>query len=275
MKKSSRSSPAQLQYASLRRPGATQFVDIHCHCVPGLDDGPKTLGDAVTLCRALVADGMTSVVATPHQLGRYDGRNEAGEVRQAVSSLNETLRKESVPLTVLPGADVRVDERIPQMLRSDRVLTLADGGRHILLELPHDTFVDLAPLLADLARSSVTAIISHPERNGFIGRHVDAVRPWLAHGACLQVTAASLLGGFGPTAEKMGWEFLASGAPALVATDAHDSTGRPPCMSDAFDLITRRMGRSVAEQACSKNPRRVLNGERIAPVLNLAQGEVR
>ena len=79
---------------------AAQSVDIHCHCLPGLDDGPATMSEAVALCRALVADGVTTAVATPHQLGRYDLGNSGPEVRKAVATLRETLANECVPLSV-------------------------------------------------------------------------------------------------------------------------------------------------------------------------------
>src|SRR5688572_5935816 len=138
---------APTQRDRLERFGVAECADVHCHCLPGLDDGPATMDDAVALCRALVADGVTTAVATPHQLGRYDLRNGAAEVRKAVAGLRQALAREGVPLTVLPGADVRVDERLPQLLEAGHVLTLADNGRHVLLELPHETYIEPLPLI--------------------------------------------------------------------------------------------------------------------------------
>lgn len=100
------------QRRRLERSGAAACVDIHCHCLPGLDDGAKTPEEALALCRALVADGVTTVVATPHQLGRYNRRNAAPVVRAAVEALQSQLDEAGVPLTVLAGADIRPDERI-------------------------------------------------------------------------------------------------------------------------------------------------------------------
>ena len=176
---------------------STRCVDIHCHCLPGLDDGPATMADALALCRALVQDGIDAVIATPHQLGRFDGSNCPQVVREVVSTLNSALLAEDVPLTVTAGADVRVDERIPRMLDEGRVLTLADGGRYVLLELPHETFIDPKPLLVELAARGVTSIISHPERHGMLKKSPAMVLPWLEEGALIQVTAGSLLGAFG------------------------------------------------------------------------------
>src|SRR5690348_17027327 len=87
---------------------APRCVDIHCHCLPELDDGPVSMDDAIALCRALVEDGITSVIATPHQLGRYDRLNTAAEIRSIVDELSDRLKEQGVPLEVFPGGDVRL-----------------------------------------------------------------------------------------------------------------------------------------------------------------------
>jgi len=244
----------------------TQWVDIHCHCLPGLDDGPGTMAEAVALCRALVADGCTTAVATPHQLGRYEGLTPASRIRWAVHDLNAALLDADVPLAVVAGADVRLDERIPALLDAGRILTLADSGRYILVELPDEVFIDLSPLLVQLAERDVTAVVSHPERNAFLVRRLDAARPWAEKGALFQITAASLCGDFGPEIERAAWYWLEQGTAALVATDAHDLRDRRPRMSQAFGLIAERLGHGVARWTCITNPAAVLAGTDVASV---------
>lgn len=246
------------QLARLARFGARQCVDIHCHCLPGLDDGPKTMDDAVALCRALVADGVTTAVATPHQLGRYDRRNDGPSVREGIMRLRETLAREGVPLAVEPGADVRVDERLLDLLDAGHVLTLADGGKFVLLELPHETYIDPLPLIRLLVARGVRPIVSHPERHETVSKRPHLVVPWLKHGALLQVTAGSLAGDFGASAERCAWELLNSAAVAIVASDAHGAARRPPRMSAAIDAIERRLGHGAAGRLCVENPARIL-----------------
>jgi protein-tyrosine phosphatase len=238
--------------------GATQSVDIHCHCLPGVDDGPATLDDAVALCRALVADGITTAIATPHQLGRYDRRNSGPEVRAAVEKLREALARLGVPLAVLPGADVRVDERLPALLDAGHVLTLGDTGKYVLLELPHETYIDPLPLIRLLVARGIRPLVSHPERHEHVSKRPQLVVPWLKHGALLQVTSGSLVGDFGSSAERCAWELMNSAAVAFVASDAHGAVKRPPRMSAAIDLIGRRLGKAVAARVCVENPARVL-----------------
>src|SRR5829696_7501536 len=158
----------------LERFGVADCVDIHCHCLPGLDDGPKTTDDALALCRALAADGLTTVVATPHQLGRYDLRNNAAAIRAAAAALRSTLAAENVPLEIRVGADVRVDERILPLLASGEVLTLG-GGPYLLLELPHETYIEPEPLIRVLASRGVRCIITHPERHPVVRKRPEVV----------------------------------------------------------------------------------------------------
>jgi protein-tyrosine phosphatase len=254
---------ALAQRDRLARFECTRCVDIHCHCLPGLDDGPRTMAEAIDLCRALVDDGITTAIATPHQLGRFDAQHDGDSIRQAVQSLREALEAADVPLDVVPGADVRVDERILSFLDSGRILTLGDAGRYLLLELPHGAFIEIAPLIGRLVSRGLTPIISHPERNAFLPKRPEVVPSWLGQGALLQVTAASLLGDFGRAPEEAAWGWLGTGAASLVATDSHDTASRRPKLSAAIDAIAERLGNVAAYRTCIDSPARVLDGEPI------------
>ena len=243
------------------------MVDIHCHCLPGIDDGPSTTDESLQLCRSLSENGIGRVIATPHQLGRYDTSNTAIHIRHLTDDLNHRLKQSGIDLTVYPGADVRVDERIAALLETDQILTLADGGRYLLLELPHTVWIAPNRLLADLALRGITGILSHPERHQSIAHEPGLIEPWLDHGALLQITAASLCGDFGPEAMRLAWHFLENGQAAIVASDAHDTHRRPPRMHRAMQLIQARLGTARATEVCIDNPTRILEG---ADVLTLA-----
>ena len=241
-----------------------QFIDIHCHCLAALDDGPGTMAESLGLCRALAEDGIVTAIATPHQLGRYSQCNEAADIRGAVAALNEELKDNGIALNVMPGGDVRVDERICRLLEADKVLTLADGGKYILLELPHEVLIDIEPLLVDLSSMGVQAILSHPERHRGLAGEPDMLLRWLELSVHLQITAGSLLGDFGSTAQRSAWQYLESGWVSLVATDCHNLDGRGPRMAGAFDGIRGRLGLAAARLVCIENPLRVLQGRDIA-----------
>ena len=245
--------------------GAPRSVDIHCHCLPGLDDGPRSLNEAVALCESLVVDGITTVIATPHQLGRYDRLNSAEEIYEAVTQLSAELDERRIPLEIVPGGDVRVDERLPKLLDAGEVGTAADAGCHLLLELPHELYVDPLAIIDMLRERGLQAIMTHPERHHYLSVRDSWASEWIAHGAVVQVTAGSLLGEFGDRAYQNAWYLVKNGLVSLVATDAHDTIRRPPRMSEAIKLLTARVGIHVATALTIGNPLRVLSGEVIAP----------
>jgi len=239
------------------------YIDIHCHCLPAVDDGPRTLEESLALCRALVEDGVTNVIATPHQLGRYDDSNEAAPIREKVAFLNKELESNGIPLRIFPGGDVRVDERACRLIKEDKILTLADHGKHILLELPHEIFIDIEPLVIELSAMGVQTIVSHPERHPIIARKPDLLLKWLDRSAHLQITCASLLGDFGPAPQKAARHFLSRGWTSFVATDAHNLAGRRPRMKAAYEYIRSQFGQAMARLVCIDNPLRVLQGEEV------------
>jgi protein-tyrosine phosphatase len=256
---------SETQMARMEAGAVDRSVDVHCHCLPAIDDGPADLEAAVAMCRALVDDGITSVIATPHQLGKYDLSNSAAHIRQRVQQLNERLFEERLPLEIVPGADVRIDERLPQLIESGEVFTAGDLGTHILLELPSMTYCEPRPLMAQLAERGVQCILTHPERHRYLAGHIEAAVGWIRSGAVVQVTAGSLLGDFGRYAFDYAWRLLQHGLVSIVATDAHDHVQRPPRMTAAYAAIEQHLGSDVARLVCLNNPLMVWRGEAIMP----------
>jgi protein-tyrosine phosphatase len=245
----------------LQRFNATQSVDLHCHCLPGVDDGPADLEEALALCRTLVRDGFTKVVATPHQLGRWDGENFPEDVRKGVADLQTHLDAHKIPLTVLPGGEVRVDERIPKLLQSDRISTIADQKTHLLLELPSTLVMDPDLLMQHLFSTGLHIVLAHCERYEFLFRNIASVEKWIEKGTILQVNAGSLVGAFGPGSQNAAWEWIRRGWISIVATDAHSLGTRRPRMTEAIDLIAERCGEEAAGRMCVINPSKLVEGE--------------
>jgi protein-tyrosine phosphatase len=240
-------------------------IDVHCHCLPGLDDGPGTLDEAVELCRWLAADGITSVVATPHQLGRYDLGNSAAKIAERLALLEERLEREAIPLEVVPGADVRIDERLPRLVSTGEVMTVGDLGAHLLLELPNSNFCEPRPVIAQLEAMGVQCIMTHPERHRYLNGSIDVVRGWIREGAVVQITAGSLLGDFGRYAFDYGWALVGEGLVSLVATDAHDTRRRPPRLTDVCESLDRYVGADRTRLLCGVNPLEIWRGNRLTP----------
>lgn len=246
------------------------MIDIHCHILPGLDDGPATLEKSVEMCRIATSDGIRAIVATPHMLnGMY--AVSAEQVLAGVEVLNSVLASEGLALQVLPGADVHVDKDLPRYLSEKKILTLADKGKHLMVELPQDVLpAEIADLLFQIQLKGATPIVSHPERNVEVQRNPEILCGLVERGALLQVTAGSLTGAFGSKAEACGLALLRRGMAHLVATDAHNAGRRPPRLSEARRVVERELGPDEARAVFEERPARLLAGAYVEPPEPLA-----
>lgn len=241
------------------------FVDIHCHLVPGIDDGAKNWDETLAMARMAVADGIHTIVVTPHQLGNFS-HNDAATIRARTSELQTFLERQQIPLRVLPGADVRIESDLAARIGRDEVMSLADRRRHILLELPHELYIPLDRLLSELAAQNMVGILSHPERNLGILEQPDVVRPLVAAGCLMQITAGSLLGAFGAESQKLSDWLVEQGLVHFVSTDAHGSKSRRPLLRHAFDRVVKLAGWETATALCCRNPSAVAAGEKVIPL---------
>jgi protein-tyrosine phosphatase len=239
------------------------FVDLHCHLLPALDDGAADLATALAMARMACDEGTHTIVATPHQCGSF-AHTTGDAIRQRTAELQEELDRQGIDVRLLPGADVRIDEELPAALRCGRVLTLADRGRHVLLELPHEIYLPLDALLVRLQRDGVTSVLSHPERNAGLLAERRIVESLVDQGCLMQVTAGSLLGAFGAASQAMAEWMLARGLTHFLATDAHGLRARRPRLRAAYERARELAGESVARTLCCDNPGRVARGESVA-----------
>jgi len=252
---------------------ARPFVDIHCHLAAGLDDGPNSWDETLHMAELALADGISTVIVTPHQLGRH-ARNSATAVRHAVKQLKEMLLQHHLPLRVLPGADVRIEADLPKRIAADEVLTLADRRQYVLLELPHEVYLPLEGLLRELSRMGIVGILSHPERNQGILRRPEVLRRLAVAGCLFQITTGSLTGEFGSAVQRFAETLLKEKLVHFVATDAHGSKYRTPKMSEAFQRIADLEGKETAVNLCCHNPEAIVTGSRnLALAQNVAKPE--
>jgi protein-tyrosine phosphatase len=240
----------------------TSFVDIHCHLLPGIDDGAKDWDETLAMARLAVGDGTTTIIATPHQLGNF-GQNRGDHIRQLAAEAQQRLDAAGIPLAVLPGADVRIEPDMVEALTRGEVLTLGDHLRHVLLELPHELYFPLEPVLEQLSRRKIAGILSHPERNQGILRQPNVLAPLVEAGCLMQITAGSLCGSMGPECQQFSEWMLAEGLIHFVATDAHGPRSRRPLLRRAFERIVEIAGEKTATELCHGKPGGVAAGPRV------------
>lgn len=206
------------------------MIDLHCHLLPGIDDGPKDLQASLDLCRRAVENGIRQAVVTPHITpGRYD--NTQASITTVYTEFKSQLALAGIDLTLGMAAEIRLDPVIIDMAKQGTLPFLGEyqGDKLILLEFPHDNIPPGSEeLVAWLLKSGIRPVIAHPERNRDVQRKLKKIEPFVKAGCLLQITAASLTGVFNDISKKRGIELLKLGWVSIIASDAHNLHSRLP-----------------------------------------------
>jgi len=242
------------------------MIDIHSHILPGIDDGAGDLEEALEMARLAVADGIRVMVATPHLFKRksvdLDAINEKNVILEHLDRFRDRLAAEGIALEILPGCDVPLSGDALSLLAEDRVLTVNDGKRYLLLELPH---FSMPPTLEDicfrLQSLGLTPIITHPERQPLIQERPERLGRLVGLGCLAQLTAGSLTGGFGRRIARVSRQLVKKGYIHLLASDAHNTRGRPPVLSLALAALNKLIGPERARAMVTQIPARIIKGE--------------
>ena len=206
------------------------MVDLHCHLLPGIDDGPGTLDEALALARHAVAAGIEKAVVTPHILpGRYE--NTISGIREATERFRAELNERRIPLEIGCAAEVRIGPDVLTLADEGALPTLGsvDGYGIVLLEFP-DSHIPpgSARLVAAMLERKLRPLIAHPERNKAVMHHIDKIAPFVQAGCWLQLTAGSMTGAFGPRCREASRQMLQRGWVTVLASDAHNRAARVP-----------------------------------------------
>ena len=234
------------------------MIDIHHHCLPGVDDGPRSMSEAEDLCRMAAAEGIDTIVATPHVLrGRWKNTSRA-QLEELLRQLAERL--DGAPRLLL-GSEYWFGHDMDEVLRAGSPIIPLAGARSVLVEFPSHAVPPLAgqPLHRALLDGWIP-IIAHPERNEVFRAKPDILIALLRMGVRSQVTAGSLLGDFGREAQRAGMSWIRAGLVHAVATDAHNSGKRPPHFRKAWERVADSCGEPIARALFLENPRAIVEG---------------
>ncbi len=234
------------------------MIDLHCHMLPGIDDGPTDLETALEMARIAVADGITLTACTPHI---YPGlfENNSGSISTAVDAFRGHLREAGIPLEITTGADIQLVPELLEGLKSGRFPSL-HGSRYFLFEPPHHTvpprFLDT---IFDVLSAGFIPVITHPERLTWLddkhyGWFVEAAR----QGAWIQVTAGAVTGRFRDEPQYWAERFLDDGLVHLLATDAHHYHRRPPLLAEGREAAAKWVGPEEAERLVMDRPQAIV-----------------
>jgi len=235
-------------------------IDLHFHALPGIDDGPASMQDALALLRGAAAAGTRTVAATPHVSAAYP-RTRAEHVHEGVGSLQAEADAAGIDVRLLAGAELDLMHR--EVLRDDELpgLRLGDGP-YTLAELPFTATAQFAEMLLGLHHDVQPALLAHPERCRAFHEDPDLLGRLVGQGMLAQVTAASIAGSYGSTVQRCAWTMLEQGLVHVIASDAHDVVGRPPLLREPLQAAGLD---EVIATLCEQNPAAILAGERPQP----------
>ena len=242
------------------RDHATGVIDLHCHLLPGIDDGPRDMAHAIAMSRLQVAAGVRTVAATPHV--SWDMPTPLATIELGLVELREALSQERIPLDVLRGAEIDVHQA--QALSDDALHALALGGSDwLLLEAPLQQRAVLEPAARSLLQRGHRVVLAHPERSPLLQRDPAMLRRLAREGVLTQLTAGSFVGAFGRTVQRFAEQLLEDGLVHTVASDAHDILRRPPGIADV--LVGAGIG-DLVPLLSQEVPAAILAGDRIPQV---------
>ncbi|MGA8806345.1 MAG: CpsB/CapC family capsule biosynthesis tyrosine phosphatase [Thermoanaerobaculia bacterium] len=231
------------------------MIDIHHHCLPGVDDGPRTLAESVDLCRMAAEEGIETIVATPHVLrGRWQNTSRA----QLTKILDDLRAAVGDRPRIILGSEYFFGHDMDEMLRTESILPLA-GGRYVLVEFSSN---NVPPLVRDplyrVQLSGWTPVIAHPERNIVFQSKPEFLASLIRIGVKTQVTTGSVTGEFGPEAQATAIDWLQRGWVHVMATDAHNVTKRQPRFRAARERVAALVGEEIAQSLFVDNPKSIV-----------------
>jgi protein-tyrosine phosphatase len=223
------------------------LVDTHVHLFAGRDDGPATADEAVAMCRMLVAEGARSAAALAHQNKTYPD-NTPDALRAACTKLAEVLKKEQIPLTVYPTAEVMAASDLVDQWTAGQLLSVADQKQFLLVEQPHGIFLDLRPLAQALRPHRVRIIVAHAERYQELLYDPAGVEELIRLGCLIQVTSGGLARSGSGAAEAALKDWVRRGMVHLLGSDGHGLDRRQPRLRDGHRMIARWTDEQTADR---------------------------
>ena len=240
------------------------MIDIHCHIIPGVDDGSEDAAESIAMGENAQACGVTDIIVTPHcnipgEYGNYRGEG----YERAFARLCGLFERNDISVRLHRGMEVFGTDDVPELFDRKRIMTLADS-RYMLIEFPFDDDMwRVRDVLSALLRRGVTPIVAHPERYYAVNDDIGFALDWADMGCLLQLNRTSLIGPPAYPETRTSRALLEMGAAHFVATDAHGVLSRTTSLIDAYEFVSKRFSPEWADILMTENPRRVLEDKRI------------
>lgn len=234
------------------------MIDTHLHILPGVDDGPETIQESLSLARALVQEGVHSAIATPHYNDVFPHRS-AGEIRERVYDLQQALDRNDIPLRLFAGHEALIKAGLVEDIQAGQLATL-NSSFYLLLELWNSTWIpETERVIFELRAHGIIPIIAHPERYHVIQQNPGQLAALQQQGALAQLTASSLIGLQGNTTRRCAEILLKKGLIHCIASDAHDLRKRPPGVTRSLKRAAELVGQTRVYQMIEVHPSAIVS----------------
>lgn len=243
--------------------GVEAMVDVHCHILPGFDDGAATLEDALAMARLAADSGVTDLVVTPHFPGEAASLRRLSKLMDRYELLQKALRRERIPLKLHLGAEILCLPETPRLAARKALPTIADTS-YILTEFYFNVSAAyMNEILESLSNAGYIPVIAHPERYDAVQRAPKLAAYWFRRGFVLQLNKGSLLGYFGKRVQSTAIGLLEGGLVHLIATDAHSPHRRTTNMRHLRSWLQNRCNPEYVSLLLEENPARLLAGRKM------------
>ncbi|MDH4222750.1 MAG: hypothetical protein OEV55_04325 [candidate division Zixibacteria bacterium] len=239
------------------------MIDLHTHLLPGIDDGVKSLDEAVKIIKSGVSMGVTAICLTPHLLSNFRGCNP-GAIMETYSMLQNKIIQEEIDVHLYLGSEIDLRDDL-NPLREFSFFFINQTKKYLLLELPLGEIPAFTEkIIFSLIVENLYPILAHPERSLTKDKDFERIEKMARSGALIQLNAGSITGDFGKKVQKVSEKLLEKDIVDFVASDTHNLNSRPIIvMAEAFRIIERLLGEQKAMKLFKENPQKVLQAENI------------
>lgn len=242
----------------------SDFIDIHAHILPGIDDGPKNLEDSAALAQCYLDLGIKQVIATPHFIPGTAWAASTQVIHEKITELQKFLQEKEYPLTLFPGMEIAYHKKFQNHLQTNKLLPLGASSFYLLEPSFTDSAEALLLCLEQLLEQGQKIILAHPERIPALQQQgaINILNNLIQQGLRIQLNTGSLLGKFGPVIQQAGFQFIEKNCAHYLATDTHGVRSRGLPTREEWVDLERALGLAVLEQLCCINPAQLLAAQR-------------
>jgi protein-tyrosine phosphatase len=236
----------------------SQFIDIHVHILPGIDDGAKTLDESIALAEAYVYEGISQIIATPHFIPGTAWAADRVYIAGKIKELEENLQKRKIPLKIFPGMEIAYHQKLITRLEKDLLQSLADSGTYLLEPSFNDSAANLLQCAKQIMEKGFGVILAHPERIPAFQQTIEPLLDLTKQGLQIQLNVGSILNKFGEPSRRLAMSLFDKECVHYLASDAHSIEKRSPVTGVEWKVLSDLLGEELITSICVTNPNKLL-----------------